>query len=43
MSEICKACNGAGGKVVLPANPMPTEKGTWVSCKPCNGTGYISK
>lgn len=39
MSDLCTACDGKGGKIVLPANPHPTEKGTWVSCKVCNGTG----
>lgn len=43
MSGLCTECKGAGGKIILPANPLPTEKGTWVECKHCNGTGNEPK
>lgn len=43
MTGLCTACGGKGGKIVLPANPQPTDKGTWVDCKVCNGTGNAQK
>jgi hypothetical protein len=39
----CTTCAGSGGHIVLPVNPLPTERGTWVQCKDCNGTGNAPK